>query len=75
MFLDREQLIDMTGFVNCQKQCDWLAQNGYSFDVRSDGRPNVLVEQVRRRQLAKYVSRTESKPGIDLSWLKTGEKM
>ncbi|KKL08779.1 hypothetical protein LCGC14_2572440, partial [marine sediment metagenome] len=49
-------------------QATWLSDNGYSFDLRRDGRPNVLIEQVRERQC----KNTESTPGPDLSWMDQG---
>lgn len=65
MFLSRNQLTEMTGYRNHSAQIRWLVDNGYSFDVRSDGRPNVLLDQVRERQC----NSMERAPGPDLSWL------
>jgi hypothetical protein len=39
MFLTAQQLEELTGYVPGKLQCKWLAANGYSFDVRKDGRP------------------------------------
>lgn len=55
----------MTGYKSHAGQIRWLVENGYHFDVRSDGRPNVMMDQVRERQ-CKIVERA---PGPDLSWL------
>lgn len=71
MFLTTEQLQEMTGYQTYSRMVVWLADNGYSFDVRSDGRPNVLLEQVRERQVARGKS-GKSKPGPDFSWLPEG---
>ena len=68
MFLNREQLVEMTGYRNHAAQATWLADNDYSFDLRRDGRPNVLLDQVRERQC----KNTDSTPGPDLSWMDQG---
>lgn len=39
MFLTAAELADLTGYKTGARQCRWLAENGYSFDVRGDGRP------------------------------------
>lgn len=62
------QLEEMTGYKRHADQCTWLSANGYNFDVRCDGRPNVLPEQVRLRQCGDRLQ-TESKPVPDLSIL------
>ena len=67
LFLTSEQLEEMTGYRNHTAQATWLADNGYRFDVRKDGRPNVLLEQVRERQVS--MKATERKPGPDFSWM------
>lgn len=69
MFLTADELRDLTGYVQQAAQARWLADNGYQFDLRSDGRPNVLRQQVVERQCR----RTESKPVPNLAFLeKTG---
>lgn len=65
MFLTSAQLEEMTGYVQHAAQIRWLAENGYSFDLRRDGRPNVLVDQVRERQLKNFKRKTV----LDLSWM------
>lgn len=65
MFLTDEQIAEMTGYRSHRKQAEWLATNGYSFDVRSDGRPNVLIQQIVERQ-CKIV---DSKPVPNLGFL------
>lgn len=69
MFLTDAQLEEMTGYRTYTGQAKWLVENGYSFDRRRDGRPNVLIDQVRARQRC---NTTESKPGPDFSWLEAG---
>ena len=41
MFLTTEQLYQLTGYKKPALQRRWLAGNGYSFDVRRDGKPVV----------------------------------
>ncbi len=41
MFLTADQLRELTGYQKPALQRCWLAENGYSFDVRRDGRPVV----------------------------------
>lgn len=65
MFLTSTQLEDMTGYKSHAAQAAWLADNGYSFDLRRDGRPNVLLDQVRERQC----KQVKSKPGPDFTWM------
>ena len=65
MFLNSDELADMTGYKRAREQATWLARNGYSFDIRADGRPNVLLEQVRERQLKGADS--GERPRVDLS--------
>ena len=71
MFLNSKQLREMTGYRNRAAQARWLSDNSYSFDLRKDGRPNVLIEQLRERQC----KNTESKPGPDLSWMDEAAKL
>lgn len=67
MFLTAKQLNELTGYCKYKKQADWLSQNNYKFDIRSDGRPNVLLQQLVERQCANPI---ESKPVPNLSFLK-----
>ena len=65
MFLTNDQLKEMTGYRRHSGQIEWLAKNGYRFDIRSDGRPNVLLDQVRERQC----KNVEPEQEPDLSWI------
>lgn len=65
MFLNSQQLQDMTGYRHHASQVKWLVKYGYSFDIRRDGRPNVLIDQIKERQCKNF----ESTPGPDLSWM------
>lgn len=51
MFLTTEDLAGLTGRTQAAAQRRWLTRNGYNFEVRSDGRAAVLLEQVRSRQM------------------------
>lgn len=57
MFLTPEDIIALTGYKKPALQRRWLVDNGYSFDVRADGRPVVLLEQVMARQRVKTAER------------------
>jgi len=69
MFLSSEDLHDLTGYKSARKQAEWLTGNGYHFDLRADGRPNVLLAQLRERQRcgAKMPANRE-RP--DFSWMR-----
>jgi len=64
LFLTKEQLTELTGYKFHSKQALWLAENGYSFDIRSDGRPNVLHQQVIERQCRVEPKRRRSEPNL-----------
>ncbi len=64
LFLTPTDLQDLTGFKRPTAQRRWLTRNGYRFDVRGDGRPAVLVEEVRSK-----VGRGTRTSGPDLSAL------
>ncbi|MDH3645956.1 MAG: DUF4224 domain-containing protein [Gammaproteobacteria bacterium] len=41
IFLTADELGELTGYQRPALQRRWLAENGYSFDVRADGKPIV----------------------------------
>lgn len=43
------ELIDLTGYKTGKRQCRWLAENDYTFDVRADGRPALSRDQYNSR--------------------------
>ena len=49
MFLSTDELQELTGYKKPALQRKWLTQNGYSFDVRGDGRPVVSVVHYEAR--------------------------
>ena len=65
MFLTRAELEELTGRKQAAAQRRWLMDNGYKFDVRADGRPAVLLEQVQLRQIDRGRSRRVSGPNLD----------
>ena len=48
-FLSREEVADLTGYQQRQKQCDWLRREGWPFAIGGDGHPRVLREELQRR--------------------------
>ncbi len=50
-FLTKDDLVSLTGYKRAAEQRRWLVQNGYAFDVRGDGRPTLLWEQVEARNI------------------------
>jgi len=67
LFLSESALTEMTGYKSKAGQIRWLAKNAYRFDVRADGRPNVLIEQVMERQCRN----AKTKAGPNLAYLKS----
>jgi hypothetical protein len=53
MFLTAEQLAELTGYRKPALQRRWLANNGYSFDVRGDGKPVVSRAHYEARHTAR----------------------
>ena len=56
MFLDKEQLKELTGYARPTSQMNWLARNDYPFEVAADGYPRVLVTLVEKR-LGSFIQR------------------
>jgi hypothetical protein len=50
MFLTADDLEALTGYKKKALQRRWLADHGYRFEVRADGRAAVLASQVEARQ-------------------------
>jgi hypothetical protein len=49
VFLTHTELVALTGYKTGKRQCHWLAENDYSFDVRADGRPALSREHYEAR--------------------------
>ena len=65
MFLSKEELEQLTGYKKPTLQLRWLVDNNYRFDVRADGRPAVLREQVHQRQIKDVDMRMLPGPNLD----------
>jgi len=63
-FLSKKELETMTGYTQPAAQRRWLTDNGYRFDVRGDGRPAVLWQQIEAR-LAPTSPQRASGPNLD----------
>jgi hypothetical protein len=66
LFLSAEDLHDLTGMVRADAQRRWLIERGYRFEVRGDGRPAVMVDEVKARLVSGGNRRTS---GPDLKAL------
>lgn len=58
MFLTAAELCELTGYQKPALQRRWLADNGYSFDVRKDGKPVVSRAYYEGRQHSPRQQRT-----------------
>jgi hypothetical protein len=47
--LTAAELENLTGYKTGKRQCRWLADNAYSFDVRADGTPALSREHYEAR--------------------------
>lgn len=41
LFLQPDELRELTGYARGKYQCDWLKENGYQFDKDREGKPKV----------------------------------
>ena len=65
MFLTTEQLRELTGYQKPALQRYWLAEHGYSFDVRCDGRPVVSRSYYEDQQLGPKKASRPLGPNLD----------
>lgn len=49
MFLDHDELEDLTGYKRAADQRRWLIQNGYKHELDARNRPKVLRSHVEQR--------------------------
>ena len=49
MFLTKQHVEDLTGFKRPSRQCRWLANHGYRFEVNAAGWPVVLSSVVEQK--------------------------
>ena len=66
MFLTREDLEALTGLKQPTRQIRWLLANGYHPDIRADGHPALLEDEVRNRQLASARTRRVTEPNLSV---------
>lgn len=64
MFLNRDQLEQLTDYKRPSAQIRWLIENGYSFDVGASGRPKVLSASVSDK-LGKQQPTRKHQPRFD----------
>jgi len=53
MFLSLEELKQLTGYIRPTAQIRWLTERGYKYDVRADGAPVVLTDEIGKRLATK----------------------
>lgn len=49
MFLTKEEVQELTGYKTQAKQCMWLTNHGWKFEVSAIGRPVVLRRYAEER--------------------------
>lgn len=49
MLLNKNELIDLTGYFRPKAQTKWLTTNGYKYEIAADGRPRVLKSVVEKK--------------------------
>ena len=59
MFLNREQIQELTGYKIPSKQKKWLCEEGFIFKVAGDGKPRVLRSEVYDKMSSTGVIRKE----------------
>ncbi len=70
MFLTAIEVQELTGYRKPTLQRRWLAANGYSFDVRGDGRPVVSRSHYESRHAPKGARRPSAPNFAALDGLK-----
>lgn len=49
IFLNTDEIQDLTGFKLATRQCRWLSDHGYPFDTSRSGKPKVLRTYLEQR--------------------------
>ncbi len=49
LFLNNEEILELTGFKLATGQCRWLTDHGYPFDTSRSGKPKVLRSYLEQR--------------------------
>lgn len=60
MFLDDDQLVELTGYRQKVKQVEWLRARAWPFELSASGRPKVLLSYMNKR----LGGATESAPAV-----------
>lgn len=62
MFLNKMEIIELTGIKQFEKQRKWLTERGYIYDISVDGRLVVLRAHIEKK-LGGYLTKlTKSMP-------------
>ncbi len=56
LFLNNEEIYDLTGFKLATAQCRWLTEHGYPFDTNHSGKPKVLRSYLEQRLCPSIIS-------------------
>jgi hypothetical protein len=59
VFLTPTELLELTGYKKPALQRRWLAEHGYRFDVRADGRAVVLIAAIELKLAGRRTSGAE----------------
>lgn len=62
VFLSTAELRELTGYQKPALQRRWLAEHGYKFDVRADGRAVVLAAAIEQKLAGRHTS------GVQPDW-------
>ncbi len=60
------EIEELTGLKQPTRQIRWLLANGYCPDVRADGRPALLEDHVRIRQLGSERTGRATEPDLSV---------
>ena len=65
MFLNREELYELTDLKLAHAQCRWLTEHGYPYDKSASGKPKVLRTYLERRLCPESVLSSTEEPNFD----------
>ena len=74
MFLNRDELLELSGCHHRRKVADWLTAAGYRFEIGADGWPRVLRAAVEAKLLPTAAKRTMMKTEPDFTAYGTSKK-
>ena len=66
MFLNRDELRELSGRKQRGKVTEWLQANGYRFDLAADGWPKVLRAAVEARLMPANRKRKPTEPDFSV---------